>query len=91
MALCKENYRKVVKSAASILVDNCSQPAFLYVQARALLQCKRYEEAIKIGRSIVFMGQASYDVWLMLAKAYFYAKQYNTLLILMNTALTLCE
>ena len=37
-----ENYRKVVKTAATILVQSPSLSTFLYIQARALLQCKRY-------------------------------------------------
>ena len=87
----RENYRKVVKSAASVLVTNPTSPAFLYIQARALLQCRRYNEAIKISRSIVFQGQASHEVWVLLAKAYFYIKDYRTLFVLMNAALNLVE
>lgn len=53
----RENFRKVVKTAATVLVQNPTIATFLYIQARALLQCRRYNEAIKIARSIVFMGQ----------------------------------
>jgi predicted Zn-dependent protease len=87
----RENYRKVVKTAANVLVQNPTTTPFLYIQTRALLQCKRYNEAIKISRSVVFQGQASHEVWVLLAKAYFYIKDYKTLFVLINTALNLIE
>lgn len=37
----------------------------------------------------MFQGEASHEVWVLLAKAYFYIKDYRTLFVLINTALNL--